>query len=155
MRLTEEIQSGLVGHLDLEGYVATDRSTPVRQVLALMRQTDRTTALVTEDGRLTGIFTERDVLKKVVSRPDAWDRPVGEFMTPNPQVVGPDVNLVGALRRMRDGHFRDLPVTGADGRILGNLTDNEVVRHLADRLQAEVINLPPDPNQVPRTVEGA
>ena len=155
MRLNEEIRSGLVGHLDLHSYVATDTSTPVRQVLELMRHSDRTTALITENGQLVGIFTERDVLRKIVSRPNALDQPVEAFMTPNPKVVGPDVNLVGALRRMNEGHFRDLPVTGPDGKILGNLTDNEVVRHLADRLQAEVINLPPDPNQVPKTVEGA
>ena len=42
-----------------------------------------------------------------------------------------------------------------DGANPTNLTDNAIVRHLAQHLQAEVLNLPPDPDQVPKTVEGA
>ena len=56
---------------------------------------------------------------------------------------------------MNSGHFRDIPVVDARGQVLGNLTDNAVARYLCEGLQAEVMNLPPDPNQVHRTVEGA
>jgi CBS domain-containing protein len=150
-----EIKNERVGHLDLEGYVATDESTTVGEVIRLMRRFDRTTTLVTGGGRLTGIFTERDVLQKVVSHPETWDRPVSEVMTPGPVVVSPDASLLRAIRLMNQGHFRDLPVVDAGGKISGNLTDNAIVSHIAQHLAAEVINLPPDPNQVAEAVEGA
>jgi CBS domain-containing protein len=76
-------------------------------------------------------------------------------MTPAPRVVGPEANILTALRIMTEGRFRDIPVLGPEGRLLGNLTDNSVVRHLADHLQAEVLNLPPEPDQVPGSPEGA
>lgn len=153
--ITETVRNSLVGHLDLSGFVQTEEGTTVREVLALMRGHDRTTTLVTRDGRLTGIFTERDVLQKIVSNPQALERPVRDFMTPSPRCVRPDVSILGALRVMNEGHFRDIPVVDAEGKILGNLTDNAIVVHLCDHLQAEVLNLPPDPEQVPRAPEGA
>jgi CBS domain-containing protein len=155
MSLASEVRNGHIGHLDLEAYVKADESTSVREVVRLMRRLDRTTTLVTRDDRLAGIFTERDVLRKVVTRPETWDRPVRELMTPDPVVAHPDATILGALRLMNEGHFRDLPVVNERGKILGNLTDNAIVRYLADHLPAEVLNLPPDPNQVPKTVEGA
>ena len=155
MSLAETIRNSPVGHLDLEGYVAADAQTPVRDVLKLMRGFDRTTTLVTRSERLVGVFTERDVLRKVVSQPETWEKPIGELMTPNPVVIAPEETIQTALHRMNEGHFRDLPVVERDGKIVGNLTDNAIVAHLADHLQAEVLNLPPVPDQVPDTVEGA
>lgn len=155
MTLGKAIRENKVGHLDLTEYVTTTEDTPVREVVSLMRRLNRTTTLVTRDGALTGIFTERDVLHKVALQPSALDAPVRELMTPGPRVVGPEARILGALRLMNEGHFRDIPIVDEDGGVLGNLTDNSVVRHLADHLQAEVMNLPPDPAQVLDKVEGA
>jgi CBS domain-containing protein len=155
MSVAREIRSAQMRHLDLGGYITAEEATPVREVVDRMRRCDCSTGLITKDHRLTGIFTERDLLKRVLGRPDVLDRPIRDFMTPDPVAVTADVNILGALRRMNEGRFRDLPVVDAEGHILGNLTDNAIVRRLADTLQAEVLNLPPDPEQVPKTVEGA
>jgi CBS domain-containing protein len=155
MAVVNEIKTHMVGMLDLKEFVTVDETTPVSEVLRAMRTHDTSTTLVTREGRLTGIFTERDVLKKVVPDPEALGRPIRELMTPEPVVVRPQDTILAALRMMNEGRFRDLPVVDATGRIVGNLTDNAIVRQMGDRLQAEVLNLPPDPNQVPKTVEGA
>jgi CBS domain-containing protein len=155
MTLLEEIERATVGTADLRGFVTADEALAVREVLHLMCRYDRTTALITRDNVLCGIFTERDVLQKIISNPATLDRPVTEFMTPDPVTVRPDLSLLGALRAMNQGHFRDLPVVDDQGRVLGNLTDNAVVQHICARMQAEVINIPPDPHQVPRAPEGA
>jgi CBS domain-containing protein len=155
MSIADEIRRRKVGHLELGDYVSAEEGTPVREVLSRMRLCNVSTALLTSSGRLSGIFTERDVLRKVLTRPEVWDTPVSELMTPNPVTVHPDDDVLRALRVMREGHFRDLPVAREDGRVLGNLTDNAIVRCLADHLQVEVLNLPPDPNQVAKAPEGA
>lgn len=156
MSLARTIQNGQVSHLDLEGCVIADESIPLRELLLLMRRNNRTTALLTQDERIAGIFTERDVLQKVLlAEPHRLDHPARELMTPQPTTVGAAVNILGALRLMNEGHFRDLPVVDEQGRLAGNLTDNAIVRHLCDHLPAEVLNLPPNPNQVARTVEGS
>lgn len=153
--LLRTMADACVRHLDLGDYVTAEQTLSVREVLVRMRRCDTSTALITDGGRLAGIFTERDVLLKAVHRPDIWDAPISQHMTAAPTSVDPAAGVAEALHLMNEGHFRDLPVVDADGRILGNLTDNAIVGCLCDHLQAEVINLPPVPDQVPKTVEGA
>jgi CBS domain-containing protein len=155
MSIAAEIRRSRVGHLELHEYVTAEEELPVSDVVALMAGGNRSTALITNGGRLTGIFTERDVLHRVASAPSAWHRPVREVMTPEPVTIDAGATIHVALAKMKEGHFRDLPVVDEEGSIVGNLTDNAVVRRLADYLQAEVLNLPPDPDQVPQSVEGA
>ncbi|RIH86180.1 Inosine-5'-monophosphate dehydrogenase [Meiothermus luteus] len=50
---------------------------------------------------------------------------VKEFMTPNPQVVGPEVPVPEAARMMKQGGFRRLPVV-KDGRLVGIVTDRDL-----------------------------
>ena len=72
-------------------------------------------AIVLEDGRLTGIFTERDALFRVLAGgldPDAT--PLSDVMTSQPQTIHPDEPFVNALRVMHQGRFRHLPVVEFD-----------------------------------------
>lgn len=153
--IKEIIRGCIVGQLDLTSFTIADEETPVSEVFRRMRACDTSTTLVTRGERLCGIFTERDVLQRALTRPERWALPIREVMTPDPVAVTTDVSVLTALRLMNEGHFRDLPVIDGRGRVVGNLTDNAVVRHLGDHLQAEVLNLPPDPNQVAATPEGA
>jgi CBS domain-containing protein len=155
LSLKQQLRRGLVRQLDLKEYVTADEGTPVREVLYRMRVVDCSTALITREERLAGVFTERDVLRKVVNRPDTWDRPIRDFMTREPVALQPSATVLAAVHLMNEGSFRDIPVVDESGRVLGNLTDNAVARYLCDGMQAEVMNLPPNPDQVPRTVEGA
>src|SRR4051812_306859 len=110
MSIGRAIRGGSVGHLDLSEYLAVEEQAPVREVLAGMRRENRTTSLVMRDGQLRGIFPERDVLHKVALREGILDLSVADLMTPDPVVVRPDDTILGALRLMNVGHFRDLPV---------------------------------------------
>jgi CBS domain-containing protein len=75
--------------------------------------------LVMESGRLLGIFTERDVVFRVIARGrSARTTPLAEVMTPDPVTIGPDVRFGRALLLMQRGGFRHLPVLDA-GRVVG------------------------------------
>ena len=96
--------------------------------------------LVGKNGKLEGIFSERDLLMRVVARgldPDAT--PLHRAMTPNPVTVAPNQTASEALALMHERGFRHLPVVGADGRVAGivALRDlNAVVRRqLEDELR--------------------
>ena len=77
--LKEQMRRGLVRQLDIAEYVTADEGTPVREVLYRMRVVDCSTTLVTREKILTGVFTERDVLRKVANRPETWDDPILEL----------------------------------------------------------------------------
>ncbi len=77
--------------------------------------------LVTDaDGRLVGIFTERDVLYKVAGQAqDMSAIPVSQVMTPNPTALRADVPIAHALHLMALHGFRHIPIVDEDGRPQG------------------------------------
>jgi len=111
--------------------------------------------VVSDFGRLIGIFTERDALLRVVDRPETWSASIDTVMTREPNTVQPTDSVVAALRLMNRGHYRNVPVVSADGSIVGNLTHYAILKFFSDRFQQEIYNLPPDPDQLAKAPEGA
>ncbi len=91
--------------------VALGIAASVREICHLMAEQRVGAALVIEDGVLKGIFTERDLLTRVVAAGVDPDRTsVAEVMTPNPVTVEPQLTAVDALRLMTEIGFRHLPI---------------------------------------------
>lgn len=87
----------------------------VRDAVRVMAERHIGAVLVAIDGRLQGIFTERDVLTRVVAAGlDPGDTALGGVMTPNPDTVGPGDTAFEALRRMSERGYRHLPVVDDD-----------------------------------------
>ena len=155
MSLERDLQVEQVAHLDLSFFTTVPSGAPVGTVLERMRREGQGCALVTDRGRLAGIFTERDALLKVIDRPDTWTAAIDTVMTREPNTVQPTDSVAAALRLMNRGHYRNVPVVCADGSIVGNLTHYAILKFFSDRFQQEIYNLPPDPDQLPRAPEGA
>ncbi|MDP6345331.1 MAG: CBS domain-containing protein [Alphaproteobacteria bacterium] len=107
----------------------------VRDAARGMAERDVNSVLITEDGKLLGIFTGTDLVKKVVAANLDPDRTVlREVMTPDPQTVSPDTNAIEALHRLQDGRFRHLPIV-EDGKLLGVLSRRDFLGHEIDELE--------------------
>lgn len=89
--------------------------------------------LVQEDGRLAGIFTERDVLNKVSADPASLDRPVAEFMTESPETITSDDSIAYALHAMDLGGYRHMPIVDGGGQATGVISVRDVLRFLCNR----------------------
>jgi CBS domain-containing protein len=78
------------------------------------------------DGGLVGIFTERDLLVRVVApgRDPAADA-VSDVMTREPETIGVEASVREAVRRMDEGAFRHLPVVER-GRVVGVLSARDI-----------------------------
>ena len=99
----------------------------VAQAAALMRQHRIGAMLVVDDGRLAGIFTERDALFRVIAggRDPAATR-VADVMTSNPRTIAPDRPFGHALHLMYEGEFRHVPVV-ENGRPLGMVSARDAL----------------------------
>ena len=95
-------------------------SATVQAACAAMRDARAGSVLVTDAaGRLTGIFTGRDAVARVLAEGRAADRTtLAEVMTRDPMTLKPEQSAIDALRLMWDGGFRHVPLVG-NGRILG------------------------------------
>ena len=99
--------------------VTVSRNATVVDAARHMKQRNVGSVLVLDDGRLAGIFTERDALFRVLAAGrDPATTTIGDVMTPQPQTMHPDEPFVRALRVMHEGKFRHLPVVEF-GRPLG------------------------------------
>ena len=94
--------------------------------------------LVCAGAELRGIFTERDVLARVVAagRDPARTR-LEEVMTPDPKTIEGSAPVAEAVRRMDEGCYRHLPVLEG-GRILGVISWRDVPLEIVDRLHPEL-----------------
>jgi CBS domain-containing protein len=91
----------------------------VSEVARTMRDRNVGALMIVDGTRLTGVFTERDALFRVLAPGrDPGTTPVGEVMTSSPQTIHPDKPFVEALRMMLEGGYRHVPVV-ENGRVLG------------------------------------
>jgi CBS domain-containing protein len=140
------------------------RPTPPRQVkplqtvaeaVALMRHLRVGCLLVCEADRLLGIFTERDLLRRVLAEHRPLSMPVAEVMTPNPVTVHPKQAIGVAIKLMEEGGYRHLPVVDEKGKAVGILSVKRIVHYIVEHFPGTVYNLPPDPGKVHHEREGA
>ncbi len=116
---------GTVGEAMNRDLITVDPSTTVAEAATIMGGKHVGSALVMEDDRLTGIFTERDIVRALGEHFDAAGHPVASWMTPNPITIGPDATTEEALDTMLGGGFRHLPVVEGD-RVVGMLSLRDV-----------------------------
>jgi CBS domain-containing protein len=123
-----------------------------------MRKENKGYAVVLEDEasrKVAGIFTERDVMTRVVEQKVAAATPVEKVMTTNPTTLKLTDSVADAIRLMSQGHYRHLPLVDDDGGLVGVLSVRDLITYLAEHYPHQVFNLPPDPHQVIRAPEGA
>lgn len=127
----------------------------VAEAVRLMQQERVGCLLVCQEDKLVGIFTERDLLRKVLAADKPLSLPISDCMTPNPVVVHPKDPIATAVRRMEEGGYRHLPVVDEAGRPVGMLSVKRIVHYLVEHFPSTIYNLPPEPGAVPLEREGA
>jgi len=86
--------------------------------------------IVDKDGKLLGIFSERDLLTKVAGLHDSYEElPVAQFMTRNPETVTATDTLAFAIHKMDIGGYRHLPIV-SEGRPTGVISVRDMLRHI-------------------------
>lgn len=104
-------------------------STPVLEVLQLMAGEDVGRVIITDNAVPVGIFTEKDVLRRVVTRGvDPKKTNIKEVMTSPIRAVPEETRIVDAFARMYKGKFRHLLVRGRRGRIVGIVSMRRILK---------------------------
>ncbi len=136
-----------VSLMQTDDYVCLEPSDPLSKAIELMKQDEGGCAIVCEDGRVVGIFTERDVLTKVVGEPVDMNAPVSNWMSPVVATLAPDATIGDAVALMNDKSYRNIPLV-RDGQFAGSISVFDVISYLAESYPKETMNLPPNLDQV-------
>ncbi|KAF3763012.1 CBS-domain-containing protein [Cryphonectria parasitica EP155] len=106
--------------LNGEPPVTVSVRTSVKEAAFLMKENHTTALLVQDNGSITGIFTSKDVVLRVIAPGlDPSTCSVVRVMTPHPDFAPIDMSIQAALRKMHDGHYLNLPVMNDGGEIVG------------------------------------
>ena len=95
--------------------------------------------VVTEEGRVVGMFTERDVLRRVVGADRSpSDMFVAEVMTGEVVCTGPREDLDEVRAVMKNRRIRHLPVCDGDGNLLGLISIGDLNAYDASNQEATI-----------------
>ncbi len=143
-----------ISKLELRPAVLVDCAATVADAVEAMNVNHTGCVLVQRNGRLAGIFTERDVITRVFGLEDCHSVRVESVMTPDPESLETKDNLAFALNHMSVGGFRHIPIIER-GQPVGVLSVRDIVDFLSETYADSIVNLPPSPDSaVYRTVDG-
>ena len=154
--LNSETLKRPIKSLGLPPPVVVERGTSVLEAVRQMQDRHIGCVLITRNGVLDGIFTERDLLMKIVGTgKNLAATKVEEVMTASPEALQTDDMIAFALKYMHVGGYRHVPVVDDRDRPVYVVSVKDIVEYLAGYFPQEVLTLPPRPIRSTGPREGA
>lgn len=151
---TQKARQDSVSSLETDDYVCVEPSTPLANAIEIMKQDEGGCAIVcAKDRSVVGIFTERDLLMKVVGQQVDPNAPVSQWMSPVVATLSPQATIGEVVAVMNEKGYRNIPLV-ADGKLVGSVSVFDVISYLAESYPKSTMNLPPNPHQVMESEEG-
>ncbi len=155
MSIADKLSEVKIRRLPLRQPAIVERDASIRETVEVMKARRLGCALVCEQGKLIGLFTERDLLNRVIGEPVSHLASIERVMTANPAYLSLDDSVYAAMRLMREGDYRNVPLVDSAGAAAGVVTVRDLVSYFAEHFPKEALNLPPDHDQLMRHAEGA
>ena len=132
-----------VGILNTPPAVCIEEGATVRKAIEIMRERHIGCVLcVGADGKLSGIFSERDCMEKVVgvAGVDMSTALLADFMTREPVTIDFTVSMAYGLSLMSMGGFRHLPVVDDENHPVGVVSVKDIVNHITSTFVDDVMS---------------
>jgi CBS domain-containing protein len=136
--------------------ITVEEDQTVGEAMAKMQQSEYGAVLVTHDGKLTGMLTERDLICHVIGVVDDYEQArVGDVMQRDPIRLQKSDPIVYALHDMQVEGYRHVPIVDAEDRPVSVVSIKDVVRYILSHFPKDVYNVTPEPYRGPKKREGA
>lgn len=155
MSIADKLSEIKIRHLPLRSPAMVERSASIGEAVEAMKAKHLGCALICDEGRLVGIFTERDLLNKVIGEPVSYATPVEHFMTLDPRQLSLEDSVISAMYLMEDGDYRNIPLVDNQGKAAGIVTVRDLITYFAEHFPKEALNLPPEHDLPIMHAEGA
>ena len=128
-----------IGPIMKRQVVSVEPGETVAEAVRLMTVGEFGAVVVLREGKLAGIFSERDLLKRVIVRGFSPSETVIEnVMTPHPVTVFEQTSVKDATRLVREHGFRHLPVIDGEGRVVGMLSSRDFLQFVVSGLESYI-----------------
>ena len=144
-KLQDALLSDTVSLLASADPLRLDENTAVEVALETMLAQDGVAVLAVDpEGRLRGIATDRDLLKRVCDTGrDAAKTRLVDIMTADPETVKSDDRICYVLNRMMTTRCRTVPLVDEEGRPIGIVSVDDIAKWLAALFPEAILNLRP------------
>ena len=139
--------------MQTDDYFCVNPATSLRQAIEVMKKDEGGCAIVCEGDRVVGIFTERDLLSKIVGEEIDMEAPVSNWMSPVVATLTPEATIGDAVGIMNEKGYRNIPLV-KNGKLVGSISVFDVISYLAESYPKTAMNLPPNPDQVMDSTDG-
>ena len=153
-RKRETFWSEPISKVDLQQAAVVPSGTTIVEAVKEMKLKRIGCVLVVGDeGKLTGILSNGDLMHEYVGSTLPGDTPVDAIMTRDPFTGSPELTVKDALELFHSQPFRHMPILSG-GRIMGILSIRGLISFISEHLPLEVMNLPPDSSLIPAKPSG-
>ena len=132
--------------LSQEKFIVLNEQATLREAIDNIQKYHIGCILLEKDKKITGIFTERDIVQNIVgNRHNLEEESVVDFMTKSPDTLHKDDPIAYALNKMISGGYRHIPIVDANDKPTGVIALQDIINHLGDYFFDDIVNLPPTP----------
>ncbi len=156
MELTHSLERDLVRHFAPKAPLVTPPITTVRETIRLLQENQAGCVIICDaQSKAIGIFTERDVLRRVIGERVDLKSPIADVMTTDLASIKESDKIARAIQLLHQFGLRHLPVLDDEGKPIGLITVRHVMEYLVEHFPQAIYNLPPDPSPITEAREGA
>ena len=132
--------------LNQEKFIVLNEQASLREAIDNIQKYHIGCILLENDNKITGIFTERDIVQNIVgNRHNLEKECVVDYMTKSPDVLHMQDPIAFALNKMVSGGYRHIPIVDKMAQPIGVIAMQNIINHLGDYFFDDIVNLPPTP----------
>ena len=132
--------------LTQEKFIVLNEQATLRDAIDSMQKYHIGCILLENDHKITGIFTERDIVQNIVGNRHNLDKEcIADYMSKSPDVLYLKDPIAFALNKMVSGGYRHIPIVDKEEKPIGVIAMENIINHLGDYFFDDIVNLPPSP----------
>ena len=132
--------------LTQEKFIVLNEQATLRDAIDSIQKYHIGCILLENNHKITGIFTERDIVQHIVGNRHNLDKEcVADYMTKSPDVLHLQDPIAFALNKMIAGGYRHIPIVDKQEKPIGIITMQDIINHLGDYFFDDIVNLPHTP----------
>jgi len=141
IKLTDNIFS-----IGIKKAVLINEDASIGVVIKSMQTADSSCIVIIKNNKISGIFTERDIVTKIVAKNvDYKNEKICDYMTNNPEILQSNDSIASALNKMTDGGFRHVPIVHSKSKDIFIISMQDIINSIGNYYFNDIINLPPKP----------